>query len=103
MPEYYTEDNRGRKLLDEWNLTPTAQDSRLINHPLHSAHRYEAILATLDPELMRPRARRAAGLFQVDGYELDPLEQTVANGRHLIDYHAGIAVEAIRVAIDGER
>ena len=58
-----------------------------------------SIMATIDPELIRAAARVQAGLFQIDGYALAPLERTVANGRRFIDYHAGITVRAIEKAL----
>jgi hypothetical protein len=42
-----------------------------------------------------------AGLFSINGVDLEPLERTVANGRRLVEYRAEITARAIRRSIEG--
>ena len=44
-----------------------------------------------------------AGLFSINGVDLAPVEQTVQNGRRLVQYRAEITARAIRAAIAGAR
>ena len=54
----------------------------------------------VDPKHIRMDQRVRAGRFEVYGVELGPIEKTLAAARHLVDYRAGVTVEAIGNAMD---
>lgn len=72
------------------------------NEGLHDDVRHASIMALVDPAFIRTEERRRAGLFRINGIELDPLDRTLALARELLAYQAHVTVEAIREAIGGE-
>jgi creatinine amidohydrolase/Fe(II)-dependent formamide hydrolase-like protein len=68
---------------------------------LHDDVRHTSIMALVDPTFIRTEERRAAGMFRINGVELDPLEDTVALARDLVAYQAQVTAEAVRKAIGG--
>jgi creatinine amidohydrolase/Fe(II)-dependent formamide hydrolase-like protein len=66
---------------------------------LHDDVRHASIMALVDPAFIRTEERREAGLFRINGVDLDPLEETVALARDLVAYQARVTAEAIRMAI----
>ena len=47
--------------------------------------------------------RSEAGLFSINEVDLNPLEQTIENGRRLVAYRAEITARAIRASIAAGR
>jgi creatinine amidohydrolase len=72
-----------------------------VDEGLHDDVRHSAIMLLVDPTTVRTEQRRAEGLFQINGVELDPLGETLALARALVDYQAEVTVEAIRNASGG--
>lgn len=70
---------------------------------LHDDVRHSSIMALVDPGFIRTEERRAAGLFKINGVELDPLDETLGLARELVAYQAQVTVEAIRRAVGGGR
>ena len=66
---------------------------------IHSDYHYESIMATVDPKLIRTEQRIAAGKYKVNGFDMNPPSRTIENGKKLVEYRAGITVDAIREAI----
>lgn len=102
IPEYYRE--------DPWSCILLRQELDIQQQPLdycsggggviyHDDYHYSAILATEAPEHIRVQQRRDAGLFSVNGVDLDPLERTMANGWKLIEHRTEITVRAIQSAM----
>ncbi len=87
IPEYYDADG-----LEEWLAK---QGIREVEEGIHDYYTVSAILATVDPKLIRMEPRKAAGKFKINGIELDPIEKTTAMGRKLIDWYADTTVKAI--------
>jgi creatinine amidohydrolase len=105
IPEYYRE--------DPWSCIYLRQTLNIQQQPLqycnggggviyHDDYHYSAIMATVAPEHIRVQQRRDAGLFSVNGVDLDPLEKTTKVGWDLLDYRADITVRAIRKAMGTE-
>ena len=70
---------------------------------IHDCYAVSAMLAAVDPKLIRADQRQTAGKFSVNGVSLTPLETTVAMGRKLIDKYAEVTADAIRKAIDAKK
>ncbi len=59
----------------------------------------EAIIMTINPNYVRIRERRAAGLFSLHGVSLEPQEKTLALGYRAIDYLAELTAREVQAAI----
>ena len=94
IPEYY-DNPRWIAWLEERGVVEEIEG-------LHDDVRHAAIMALVDPTLIRTEERRRAGLFRINGVELDPLDETLALARELVAYQANVTVEAIRAAMKGE-
>ena len=102
IAEYYRE--------DPWSCVLLRQEMNVQQQPLdycsggggvlyHDDYHYSAVIATVAPEHIRVQQRRDAGLFSVNGVDLDPFETTVANGWKLIEHRTDITVRAIQEAM----
>lgn len=103
--EYYTEDIYSCDFLkEELGVFQQPDNCVATRNEYHDDYHYSSIIATTDPERIRARQRMEAGLFSINGVDLAPLEQTVENGRRLVQYRAEITARAIRKAIaEGRR
>jgi creatinine amidohydrolase len=102
IPEYYTEDIYSCDFLkEELGIFQQPDDCVATRNEYHDDYHYSSIIATTDPERIRARQRLEVGLFSINGVNLNPLEQTVENGRRLVQYRAEITARAIRGAIAG--
>lgn len=70
---------------------------------IHDSYAVSAMLAAVDPELIRASRRQAAGKFAINGVPLAPLDKTQAIGRKLIDKYAEVTAEAIRTAVAAKK
>lgn len=102
IPEYYTEDIYSCDYLkEELGIFQQPDNCVATRNEYHDDYHYSSIIATTDPARIRAEQRRAAGLFSINGVSLDPLEQTIENGRKLVQYRAEITARAIRRSIAG--
>lgn len=100
IPEYYREDIYSCDFLKaELGIFQEPDNCVATRNEYHDDYHYSSIIATTDPERIRARQRMDAGLFSINGVDLAPLEQTVENGRRLVQYRAEITARAIRAAI----
>ena len=91
VPEYYE-----AKGLDEWLAK---QGIREVEEGIHDNYEVSAILAAIDPKLIRMAQRKAAGKFSINGVVLDPVEKTVRMGHKIIDWYAETTVTAIKKSL----
>ncbi|MDH3733497.1 MAG: creatininase family protein [Gemmatimonadota bacterium] len=102
IAEYYREDIYSCDYLKaELEVFQQPDNCVATRNEYHDDYHYSSIIATTDPNRIRAEQRLAAGLFSINGVDLAPLEQTIANGRRLIEYRAEITARAIRSAISG--
>jgi len=100
IPEYYTEDMYSCDFLkEELGIFQQPDNCVATRNEYHDDYHYSSIIATTDPERIRARQRIDAGLFSINEVDLNPLEQTVENGRRLVAYRAEITARAIRASI----
>jgi len=90
IPEYY-DNPRWIAWLEERGVVEEIEG-------LHDDVRHASIMALVDPTLIRADERRKAGLFHINGVELDPLDGTLALARELVAYQAKVTADAIRAA-----
>lgn len=102
IPEYYREDMYSCDFLKaELGIHQQPDECVATRNEYHDDYHYSSIIATTDPARIRAEQRRAKGLFSINGVSLDPLEQTIENGRRLVQYRAEITARAIRRSIAG--
>lgn len=104
IPEYYTEDIYSCEYLKmELDIHQQPDNCVATRNEYHDDYHYSSIIATVDPEHIRAEQRMKAGLFSINGVDLNPLEKTVENGRKLVEYRAEITARAIRRAMEASR
>jgi creatinine amidohydrolase/Fe(II)-dependent formamide hydrolase-like protein len=99
IPEYYEQDIWSfdyLKTIGVYQKPDVKSDNRA---GIHSDYHYEAIMATVDPKLIRTEQRIAAGTYSVNGFDMNPPSTTIENGNKLVEYRTNITVDAIRKAI----
>ena len=102
IPEYYSEDIYSCDYLkDELGIFQQPNECVATRNEYHDDYHYSSIIATTDPVRIRALQRIDAGLFSINGVDLAPLEQTIANGQRLVAYRAEITARAIRASIAG--
>ncbi len=91
IPEFY----------DVMGLRTWLADNGINEEPegIHDEFAMAAMMAAVDPNSIRPSERRQAGLFRINGVELDPLDETVAWGLRLFRHRSEVTVKAIKAAI----
>ena len=99
IPEYYTEDIWSFEQLKGLGVHQEPDVQSASRAGIHDDYHYDAIMATVDPGSIRARERRDAGLFEINGVSLDPLDQTIANGQALVARRAEITIEAFRKSL----
>ena len=119
LREYYFEDRWSYDYLKKLGITQIdktpppgePQDRRTDwRNGIHDDIYYEAQIAVQDPKLIRMEQRIKAGLFNLHGLELAPIEKTIEIGRKLAAYRAEITARAfdaskrkLREGLPGER
>jgi creatinine amidohydrolase len=93
ISEYYEQD------IWSHNYLETIGVYQIQDQQIHSDYHYEAIMATVDPELIRTEQRIVAGKYNVNGFDMNPPSKTIENGKKLVEYRANLTVDAIRKAI----
>jgi creatinine amidohydrolase len=99
IPEYYEQDIWSfdyLKTIGVYQKPDVKSDNRA---GVHSDYHYEAMMATVNPKLIRTEQRIAAGEYSVNGFDMNPPSKTIENGKTLVEYRANITVDAIRKAI----
>src|SRR5262249_60910952 len=90
IPEYY--DYSG---VSAWL---ERQGIKQVPEGIHDDFAITAIMMTVDPATVRMDQRIAAGKFKINGVDLAPASKTIEWGRKIVDFRAGVTVEAIRKA-----
>jgi creatinine amidohydrolase len=99
IPEYYEQDIWSfdyLKTIGVYQKPDVKSDNRA---GVHSDYHYEAMMATVNPKLIRTEQRIAAGEYSVNGFDMNPPSKTIENGKTLVEYRANITVDAIQKAI----
>ena len=91
IPEFY----------DVMGLRTWLSDNGIKEEPegIHDEFAMAAMMAAVDPNSIRPSERRQAGLFRINGVDLDPLDETIAWGLRLFRHRSEVTVKAIRAVV----
>ena len=103
IPEYYAQDMWSYDYLKTLGVHQQPDVRSEARAGIHDDYHYEAIMATVDPQTIRTEQRLAAGLYSLNGFDMSPPSQTVANGKKLVEYRATLTVTAIRKALASKR
>lgn len=103
IAEYYSQDLWSCEYLKTLGVYQKPDVCAAARAGIHDDYHYEAILATVDPQTIRTEQRLAAGLYRLNGVDMSPPSQTVANGHKLVAYRADLTVVAIRRALEQSR
>lgn len=96
---YYKKDMWSYNYMKELGYTQLPDELSSIRNNIHTDLHYEAIMAVVDPSLVRAKTRFSKGKYEVHGVEIASVEELTALGRKLIDYRAKITVEAMQVSL----
>lgn len=99
ISEYYEEDMWSFNYLKTIGVLQLPDKQTAFRQNVHSDYHYEAIMATVDPQLIRTEQRIDKGLYSINDFDMNPPEKTIENGKKLIEYRASITVEAIKKAL----
>ena len=98
--EYYWKDIWSCTYLKEQlNIVQQPDNCSAVRDRYHDDVHYSSIVAATDPGRIRVRQRIEAGLYSINGVELESAEKTIAIGRKLIEYRTAITVRAIRARL----
>jgi creatinine amidohydrolase len=95
---------------DIWSCTFIKEELGVLQQPddcaatrdlYHDDYHYTSIILTTPrgPQRIRHDQRMKAGLFNINGVDLFPLEKTLSNGWRLVEYRTDITAKAIEAAI----
>ena len=91
-----------REYYDSWRLSDDAVEKitgqKEISEGIHDDYSVNSIIMTIDPEKVRYKQRIAVNKASINGISIEPKEQTIANGKKLVEIRANAAVKAIRQA-----
>ncbi len=98
LPEYYEEDAWSYNYMKELGYVQQPDEISAFRNKIHTDLHYEAIMALIDPDLIRANTRLKNGDLSVHGVEFDSIEAMQDVGRKLVAYRADITVRAMRAA-----
>ena len=96
---YYNQDAWSFDFLKQIGVNQLPDIQTYLRQDIHSDYHYEAIMATIDPVLIRTKQRMKTGNYHINDFEMSPPEKTIENGKKLIDYRAKITVDVINKLI----
>jgi creatinine amidohydrolase len=88
IPDYYNYPG-----VEKWLET---QGVKQTLEGYHDDFAITAQMMAVDPATVRMKQRIAAGKFRINGVDLAPAEKSIEWGRKIVDYRAGVTVDAIR-------
>jgi creatinine amidohydrolase/Fe(II)-dependent formamide hydrolase-like protein len=92
-----------KEYYDSWTAADAAWPSlgvpKTIDEGVHDDYSVNSIIATVDPEKIRFKQRQDAGKASINGQTLLPIENTIENGKKLVEIRAAMTVDAINKAL----
>jgi creatinine amidohydrolase/Fe(II)-dependent formamide hydrolase-like protein len=98
IPEYYSEDEWSFNYLKQLGYTQLPDEATASRNGIHTDLHYEAIMAVLDPQLVRAETRLRNGKYEVHGVEIKSESELIELGKRLTEYRAETTVKAMRKA-----
>ena len=103
LEEYYDYDKWSYSYLKELGVVQMPDVKSAVRNGIHDDIHYEAILATIDPKLIRMDQRLKRERFELNGIQESPIENTIELGKKLVEYRATITVGAFRKSLQDLR
>lgn len=103
ISEYYEQDKWSFDYLKTLGILQKPDVQSATRWDIHDDYHYEALVAVVDPKLVRPEQRMKANRFSINGVEIGSVATLVENGKKLAEYRARITVDAIQKAIANAR
>ncbi|MGY8985274.1 MAG: creatininase family protein [Sphingomonadales bacterium] len=92
IPEYYDNPLWG-KWLDDRGVAFESEG-------IHDDFRHSSIMMLADPESVRIKQRKKAGLTSINGQDLLPIEETLKIASDLVDFQVDITAKAIKKSLE---
>ena len=99
VPEYYDEDKWSFEFLKSISILQQPDVQSATRYDIHDDYHYEALVALVDPKLIRAEQRIKAKRFSINGVEIGSIAKMLENGRKIQEHRATITANAIRRAI----
>jgi hypothetical protein len=99
VPEYYDEDKWSFEFLKTIGVHQTPDVQSATRYDIHDDYHYEALVALVDPKLIRSEQRIKAKKFSINGVEIGSVARLLENARKIQDHRATLTANAIRKAI----
>nr|MBA3271068.1 creatininase family protein [Acidobacteriota bacterium] len=103
IDNYYEEDKWSYEFLKSLGINQTPDVQSATRYDIHDDYHYEALVALIDPRLIRPEQRIKAKKFSINGYEIGSMAKMIENGKKIQDHRATITANAIRQAVAAPR
>lgn len=99
IDDYYEEDKWSFDFLKSIGINQMPDVRSATRYDIHDDYHYEALVALVDPKLVRPEQRMKANRFVINGVEIGSVEKLLENGRRIQEHRATITANAIRRAV----
>jgi creatinine amidohydrolase/Fe(II)-dependent formamide hydrolase-like protein len=103
IDEYYEEDKWSYSFLKTLGINQVPDVQSATRYDIHDDYHYEALVALIDPKLIRPEQRIKAKKFSINGVEIGSIAKMLENAKKIQDHRATITATAIRKAIGTPR
>ena len=103
IDEYYEEDKWSFNFLKSIGVNQVPDVQSATRYDIHDDYHYEALVALIDPKLIRAEQRGKAKKFVINGVEIGTVAKLLENGRKIQDHRATLTANAIRKAIAAPR
>ena len=103
IDEYYEEDKWSYDFLKSIGINQVPDVQSATRYDIHDDYHYEALVALVDPRLIRPEQRMKAKKFSINGVEIGSVQKLLENARKIQEHRATITANAIRKAIAAPR
>jgi creatinine amidohydrolase len=99
IDEYYEEDKWSYNFLKTIGIHQVPDVQSATRYDIHDDYHYEALVALIDPKLVRVEQRMKAKKFTINGVEIGSVAALIENGRKIQEHRATITANAIRKAL----
>ena len=103
IDEYYEEDKWSFNYLKSIGINQVPDVQSATRYDIHDDYHYEALVALIDPKLIRAEQRLKAKKFTINGVEIGSVAKLLENARKIQDHRATITANAIKKAIAAPR
>jgi creatinine amidohydrolase len=103
IDEYYEEDKWSFAFLKSIGINQVPDVQSATRYDIHDDYHYEALVALVDPRLVRPEQRIKANRFSINGVEIGSVAKLLENARKIQEHRATLTAAAIRKAVASGR